>query len=630
MAKYPAIDDCVLRRRIATHVHKSDTCYRKVTKCRILSVGEWLSGAVGPVDRKLAAILSGDVVGFSRLTALDEEGTLLTLATYLEAIDEFVREHAGRIFGNAGDGFVAEFASAVQATRCAVAIQRSLSRRNADLAPDRRLELRIGINLGDVVVSEDNLLGDGVNVAARLQEIASPSGICLSGSVFEHVSGKVSFRLTSLGERRLKNIPRPVTVFKVDWQAEDPSESGILSGALVLPDKPSIAVLPFVNMSDDPEQEFFADGISEDIITALSRHRWFFVIARNSTFAYKGKAVDVKQVARDLGVRYVLEGSVRKSGDRVRITGQLIDAETGTHLWAQRYDRSLDDIFDIQDEITESVVGAIEPEILMMEGRRIVNRAKTNPDAYECCARGIWHHYQSTRDGYVEAEKWLRQAIEIDPSYARGHMALARVLFGRCLFGWSAKVDADCVEILAQAEQAVALDDRDPYCYYALFAGLMFNDRPAAALAAAQRAIDLNPNFALGFVALGWARIYLGHFDQALEPLLRASRLSPNDPLNFLFFSRIALAHFHLGNYSEGLHFSERAMETRPIHMVLVIALACLAMLDRFDEVPRLLAEIEKNAPIDPDGYWRAAYPYSNREHGKQFFDALAKGGLHL
>jgi adenylate cyclase len=355
-------------------------------------------GAVIAVERKLAAILSGDVAGFSRLIGLDEEGTLRTLDIYRKAIDEFVREHSGRVFGSAGDGFVAEFPSAVQAVRCSVAIQRSLFRRNKDLAPDRRLEFRIGINLGDVVVAGDDLLGDGVNVAARLQEIAPPAGICISGSIREHIEGKVTFRLTSLGERSLKNIDRSVPVLRVDWPAEDPVEAGVLGGSLTLPDKPSIAVLPFVNMSGDPEQEYFADGITEDIITALSRHRWFFVIARNSTFAYKGRPADVRQVARDLGVRYVLEGSVRRAGDRVRVTGQLIEAKTGSHLWAEHYDRRYEDIFAIQDEITESVVGAIEPEMLMGEGLRAIQQTKANPDAFDCCIRGIWYHYQLTRE----------------------------------------------------------------------------------------------------------------------------------------------------------------------------------------------------------------------------------------
>ncbi len=580
------------------------------------------------MERKLAAIISGDVAGFSRLTALDEEAALATLAIYFEAISEFVLEHGGRIFGNAGDGFVAEFASAVQAVRCAVAIQRSLSRRNLDLAPGRRLEFRIGINLGDVVVSGNDLLGDGVNVAARLQEIASPSGICISGSICEQIAGKVSFRLTGLGERNLKNIPRPVSVFSVDWQAGDPTQSGILSGSLVLPDKPSIAVLPFVNMSNDPEQEYFTDGISEDIITALSRHRWFFVIARNSTFTYKGRAVDIKQAARDLGVRYVLEGSVRKAGARVRITGQLIDAETGAHLWAERYDRSLDDIFDIQDEITECVVGAIEPEILMTEGKRAI--LKTNPDAYECCVRGIWHQYQTTEEDSIESERWLRRAIELDPQYPRGYMAMARLLFGRTLFGWSDDVVADGAEILKLAEQAALLDSRDPYCQYALFAGNLVNGRLQPALAAAQRAIDLNPNFALGFLALGWVRIYLGLFDLVLEPLLRASRLSPNDPLNFLFFSHIALAHFHLGNYEEGLHFAERANTARRTHMGLAIAVACLAMLDRLEATNSLVDEITSPGVRDAENYWKAVTPYASPADRKRFAGALHMAGLDI
>jgi TolB-like protein/class 3 adenylate cyclase/Flp pilus assembly protein TadD len=582
------------------------------------------------VERKLAAILSADVAGFSRLTALDEEGTLKTLDAYRAAIADFVAEHRGRVFGSAGDSIVAEFPSAVQAVRCAVAIQRSLHRRNADLTPDRRLEFRIGVNLGDVVISGEDLLGDAVNVAARLQEIAAPSGVCISGATREQIDGKLSFRLSNVGERTVKNIPRPIPVFRVDWQADDPSESGVLAGPPALPDKPSIAVLPFVNMSGDPEQEYFTDGITEDIITALSRYRWFFVIARNSSFAYKGKAVDIKQVARELGVRYVLEGSVRKAGRLVRVTGQLIDAETGAHLWAERYDRPYEDIFAIQDEITENVVGAIEPEILMGEGRRVIQQAKADPDAFDCCMRGMWHHYQMTLEEFVEAERWLRRAIEIDPKYARGHMALARVLFGRCVLGGSADIDADRAEICALATQAVALDERDPYCHYALFACHLLAGRHQAALAAAQRAIDLNPNFALGHLALGWVRIYIGHFDEALEPLLRAIRLSPHDPIGFLFLNRIALAHYHLGNYEEALHFAERAAAGRRIHIVLVVMIACLAMLGRLDEARALAAEIALLEPPDTAAYWRAVHPYAEPAHRAQLYDGLRRAGLDV
>ena len=293
------------------------------------------------VQRRLAAILAADVAGCSRMMAADEEGTLRVLAVYRGAISELIVEHNGRVFGTAGDSVIAEFASAVQAVRAAVAIQRALHRRNADLEQSQRMEFRIGINLGDVVAEGDDLLGDGVNVAARLQEVAAPAGICISGALRDQIENKLTFPVAHLGERTLKNIPRPVQAYRVDWRLEDASTTGVLGGAMTLPDKPSIAVLPFANMSGDAEQEYFADGITEDIITALSQNRWFFVIARNSTFTYKGRAVDVKQVGRELGVRYVLEGSVRKAGQRVRVTGQLIETESGNHLWAERFDRDL-------------------------------------------------------------------------------------------------------------------------------------------------------------------------------------------------------------------------------------------------------------------------------------------------
>jgi adenylate cyclase len=582
------------------------------------------------VERKLAAILAADVAGYSRLMAEDEEATLQTLGAYRETIDSLVSEHGGRVFGSAGDSVVAEFASPVQAVRTAVAIQRALKRRNADLPQGRRMEFRIGINLGDVMAEGEDLLGDGVNVAARLQEAAAPSGICISGAMRDQIEGKVSFPIASLGERALKNIPRPVPIHRVDWRRADASSSGVLGGALSLPDKPSIAVLPFLNMSGDSEQDYFVDGITEDIITALSRYRWFFVIARNSSFAYKGQSVNLQHVAQQLGVRYVLEGSVRKAGNQLRVTGQLIDAETGVHLWAERYDRSYEDVFAIQDEITENVVGAIEPEILMKEGRRVIQQANADPNAYDCCMRGMWHHYQSTREELLEAEMWLRRAIEIDPKYARGHMALARVLFGQCVYGWCSDIESYRAEIASLAERAVTLDERDPYCQYALFAGNFMAGRHQAALAAAQRAIDLNPNFALGYLALGWVRIFIGHFNQALEPLLHTLRLSPNDPIAFLFIHHIALAHYHLGNYEEALHFGERALVTRRNHFVLVVVIASLGMLDRVDDVRPLVDEASLLGPPDAKAYWAAVYPYADPAHREHLYEGLRKAGVEI
>src|SRR5262249_23418716 len=323
---------------------------------------------------------------------------------------------------------IVEFASAVQSVRAAVAIQRALQRHNADLPPARRLEYRIGINVGDVIAEGDDLLGDGVNVAARLQEVASPAGICISGAVREQTEGKLEFHITPLGERALKNIPRRVAVHVVDWSPEVVTADMLGDSLLALPDKPSIAVLPFINMSGDREQEYFADGISEDIITALSRYRWFFVIARNSTFAYKGRALDVKQIARELGVRYILEGSVRRAASRVRATAQLIDAVTGTHLWAERFDRDLSDMFALQDEITQSVVAAIEPEMLLVEGKRATRKNVASLDAFDNCMRGVWHFQMFARDENRVAEKLLLRAIELDPNLALAHSYLARTL----------------------------------------------------------------------------------------------------------------------------------------------------------------------------------------------------------
>lgn len=585
------------------------------------------------MERKLAAILAADVVGYSRLVADDEEGTLRLLHAYRETLGDLVAEHGGRIFGAAGDSLVAEFSSPVQAVRAAVAMQRALHRRNADLPPDRRMHYRIGVNLGDVVATGGDLLGDGVNVAARLQAAAAPGGICISGTIAEQIAGKLSFPLAPLGERTLKNIPRPVVIFRVDWSLDAADATGVLGerpGGLALPDRPSIAVLPFVNMSGDADQEYFADGLSEDIITALSRYRWFFVIARNSSFTFKGRAVDVKQVARELGVRYVLEGSVRKAGGRLRVTAQLIDAETGMHLWAERYDRGMADIFAIQDEISENVVGAIEPEILMGEGRRAALKPTAKLDAYECSMRGTWLHYQSTPEAVREAETWHRKAIALDPGFARAQMALARCLQSKCFFGYSEDIARDQTELLAAGRRAVALDDRDPYCHYAYFFGLLAARDFDGALAEAQRAIDLSPNFAFGHLALGWARIFLGHFDQALDPLLRALRLTPNDPLTFLIFARIALVHYHLGNFEEALHFAERSVVARQMHSVLVVLIAALGKLERVDEARPHLAEMRRLEPADFAAYWHFIHPYAEVAHREQLYDGLRKAGYDI
>ena len=579
------------------------------------------------MQRKLAVILAADVAGYSRLMSENEEATRATLSAYRATITEIVGEHAGRVFGAAGDSAICEFASAVQAVRAAVAIQRALHRRNADLPENRRMEFRIGLNLGDVMIEGDDLLGDAVNIAARLQEVAAPATICISGTVRQQIEGKLDFAVTHLGERALKNIAKPVAAYRVDWRLEDPTASGVLGGALALPDKPSIAVLPFANMSGDAEQEYFADGITEDIITALARFRWFFVIARNSTFTYKGRAVDIKQAGRELGVRYVLEGSVRKAGARIRVTAQLIEAETGSHLWAEKYDRDYADVFAIQDELTESVVAAIEPEILFGEGRRATSKNIENLDAFDCAMRGLWHFYQFGKKDNLEGEPLLRRAIALDPKLARGHMGLARILFGRCHWGWSDNVERDTIESYEAAERAILLDDRDPYSHYILSLASLTMNQHRQALAEAQRCIDLSPNFALGYFALGMARVYMGHFAEAIDPLLRCQRLSPNDPMMFEFLNTMALAHYHMENFEEALHHAQRAARSRRMIGGLLTIVACLGQLDRAEEAKPVIEEIAGAKIADAAAQWKVTAPYAQQEHRARFLEGLNKAG---
>jgi adenylate cyclase len=581
-----------------------------------------------PITRRLAAIMAADVAGFSRLMSADEEATLRTLDAYRRTISDLISEHAGRIFGTAGDSVIAEFSSAVQAVRAAVSIQRSLDRHNADLSPERRMEFRIGINIGDVMADGDNLLGDGVNVAARIEGVAEPAGICISGAVRDQIDGKLKFALTPIGQRSLKNISRPVSIYSLDWQPEHPVAAGVLGGALALPDKPSIAVLPFSNMSGDPEQEYFADGITEDIITALSHHRWFFVIARNSTFVYKGRAVDVKQVARELGVRYVLEGSVRRAGQRVRITGQLIEAGTGNHLWAERFDRDLADIFAIQDEITQSVVGAIEPEMLLIEGKRAFRKNVGNLDAFDCCMRAMWHFSQLTGEEHDQAIALIRQALRIDPNLAQAQMTLARTLNARIWYGWSNDYANDILDIYNAAERAVSLDDRDPYCHYAFCWASLLRQMHSQALAAAQRSIDLNPNFALGFFSLGLVRVHIGHFSEALDSLLRSLRLNPNDPQAGSFLSFVALAHYHQENYEEAVHYGEQAVQARRPYLAVRALLASLGQLGRVVEAQPLLQEFISRQAKDPQRHFEVTTPYLDLKHREHLADGLRRAGV--
>ncbi len=547
--------------------------------------------------RRLAVILAADVASYSRLMSQDEEATLATLASYQEVIAGLAAEHRGRIFGKAGDSVMIEFTSAVQAVRCGVAVQRALRRRNADLREDHRMAFRIGINLGDVIAREGDLFGDSVNIAARLQALAEPGCLCISGSAHEHVVGKVSFPCRFLGEKAVKNIARPVRVYEIDPTPEAPIPVAELQrGALALPDKPSIAILPFANMSGDVDQDYFADGLTEDLTTALAKFRWFFVIARNSSFTYKGRAVTAQQVGRELGVRYVLEGSTRKLGGRVRVTAQLVEAETGHHVWANRYDRDVADLFEVQDEIVDRVAGAIEPEMLRTETVRARKKTPEDLTAWDLIFRGMWHFYQVTRDHHRRAREAFRKAIETAPDVAEGYTWLSRCNAGLLFYGWSDDQQADTDEGWQAALRASRLAPADPYAHYA--AGMMsvVTNQPDRAMDAAQRSLDLSPSFALGYLELGLARLLAGRAAQAVEPLQRGLRLSPHDPQAFVWLQFLAFAHFLTGEYEEAVERARDSAASRPESFSAQCILACsLALLGRKEDAQRAVLEMQRS-----------------------------------
>jgi adenylate cyclase len=413
------------------------------------------------LERRLAAILAADVVGYTRLMGADEAGTLRRLTELRQEILELlINEHHGRVVKLMGDGLLVEFASVVDALACAVAWQNRVSEQEVATEEDKRLQFRIGINLGDVIVEGEDIHGDGVNVASRLEGLAEPGGIYLSDDAYRQVRGKVEAEFEDLGELALKNVAEPVRVYRVATAVSGTASAKPASRPLSLPEKPSIAVLPFTNMSGDPEQEFFADGISEDLITALSKIRWFFVIARNSTFTYKGQAVEVTQVARELGVRYVIEGSVRKAGNRVRITAQVVEAASGNHLWAERYDRDLKDIFALQDEMAQTIVGAVEPELSAAEREHAARKPPESLDAWETYQRGLWHLWSFTRDDNAETQRVLRRAQELDPSFATAYAFESYSHYLDAMLGFSEAPDESLAAALTAAKRALSSSRR--------------------------------------------------------------------------------------------------------------------------------------------------------------------------
>jgi adenylate cyclase len=559
-----------------------------------------LDGPVPPVERRLAAILAADVAGYSRLMGFDEEETLRALKGHRKSlVDPSIAAHHGRIVKTTGDGMLVEFASAVHAVHCAIDVQRGMLERNAEVAPDRRIEFRVGINVGDIIIDGDDIFGEGVNVAARVENECEPGGVCLSGSAFEQVRGKTSFAFDDLGERSLKNIDRPVRIYagRPPLSSAPAKPLAEARRALPLPDKPSIAVLPFTNMSLDPQQEYFADGIVEDIITALSRIRWLFVIARNSSFTYKGQAVDVKQAGRELGVRYVLEGSVRKGGNRVRITGQLIDALTGAHLWAERYDRDLSDIFAVQDEIAASVAGVIEPALAAAEQQRVLRKPPERLDAWEAYQRGLWHFHRYRSEENKTAMAFFCQAITLDPNFAPGHYGYALALQWD-IWHFSTRPFLE-VQGMAreEAQIAVSLDDNDATAHAVLAHMMMWGSEWEAAIAEARTAVALNPNSAFVISMLGCVLGFGGHREEALINLQQAMRASPHDPLIWLWLVWSGVLQFFSRDFVAALQTLRQVVRLRPGYAPPYEFLAAsLAYLGQLDEARATLERIPQQS----------------------------------
>ena len=526
--------------------------------------------------RRLAAILAADVKGYSRLMEVDEEGTLAALNAHRrELIDPLIAQHQGRIVKSMGDGLLIEFASIVDAVRCAIVVQQGMESCNANLDEDRRIRFRIGINVGDVIVEGDDIFGDGVNVAARLQALAEPGQTCVSGTVREHVAEKLPLGFADLGEFSVKNIARPIHVYRVETRIE-PKSTGLAASEPASPaifDRPSIAVLPFTNLSGDPEQDYLVDGMVEDIITGLSRIKWLFVIARNSSFVYKGKAINVKQAGRELGVRYILEGSIRTAANRVRVTGQLVEAETGRHVWADRYDRTLNDVFAIQDELTMSVVAAIEPSLRQAEIERVKRKRPDSLDAYDLVLRALPHVYSAMPDGAAKALPLLENALKMEPEYALAHGFAAwahEIIFAR---GGAREENRLGATRHAYAAIAHGRDDAIALSLGGFALGLVAHDREAAH-EAFEAALALSPSCALTYVLGSVVMVYAGNADRGIEWGQRALLLSPFDPMKMAPLLSITLGHFQRGEYEAAAAAAHKVFQANPYWSLAHVVLA--------------------------------------------------------
>ncbi|WEX76135.1 adenylate/guanylate cyclase domain-containing protein [Sinorhizobium numidicum] len=581
------------------------------------------------IRRRLAAILAADVVGYSRLMERDETAThTLLMARWKEVLEPLVTCHQGRVFKRTGDGVFVEFGSAVNAVECAAALQQAMAAANRDMPRDRAIVLRVGVNLGDVMVEDSDLYGDGVNVAARLETLADPGGVAISDGVHEYVHGRAGIDFVDSGYHEVKNIERPVHVWK--WspnRTNDPIKTAVETPPR-LPAKPSIAVLPFDNMSGDPEQGYFADGITEDIITDLSKVSGLFVIARNSSFAYKGKTPDIRKVSRELGVRYVLEGSVRRAADRIRINAQMIDGTTGGHLWAERYDRGIEDIFAVQDEVTRTIVDALRVKLTAGEEERRESRGKVDPAAYDLLVRSRQTMLQFSAVSSMEARAMLERVVAIDPGLAAAYALLSIIALTDFINQWNGATPENLTQAFELAQKAIDTDDTEPLGHHALSLVLAWMRRLDEAEDAAERAIELDPNSASAYTALGTIRDFEGRHEEAVALYTRAHRLDPQFDMSLHFLGRALLS---LGRFDEAEIAFKRRLTLAPRSDMTRFYLACLyGRIGRHEEARRYwreMLEIKPNFSVD---HLKRALPYRDANLFDRLVDGLRQAGVSI
>jgi len=577
---------------------------------------------------KLTAILYADVAEYSRLTGQDELGTHKRVMEVLDFTSETIKSGDGVVLRYAGDAILAEYPSVIAATKSAAFIQTELQERNQGVPDDSQVKIRIGINLGEVIEDRGEIFGDGVNTAARLESISNPGGLCISGLVYEQIKGKVDIEFEDCGKETLKNIAEPVRVFR--WQPGSSRKSAEnTNGKSVARIIPSIAVLPFTNMSGDPEQDYLADGICEDIITALSKIRVFTVIARNSTFTYKGQSVDVKQVAIDLDVNYVLEGSVRKSGNRVRITAQLIDHD-GLHVWAEKYDRVIEDIFELQDEMTQTIAGALEPELHAVERERAARKPPVNLDAWECYQRGLWNLFHLENEKVIAAWDLFQQAVDLDPGFATAYAYQSYCNYVLTVLGFSEERGRLLQEGNLLAKKAMEIDPRDPVAYFAMGRNLMLLGHHDDSIAALKYSLELNPNFAQSYFGLGFVLALSGELDEARENIQIAIRLSPRDPLMVGFTNVLAMACIMAGDFEEAVEWAKRSLRLpTPVaywnHATLSTAYANLGQMEEAGEA---LQGAIKEKPDLNISYLEKIFPTRHKDGLGFYLSGLRKAGL--